>query len=427
MLTEQESVCGYRLNSYFIFKSGQTESQAGLTSFFAVGVFVDDTIWIGSSQAATQYILNVASKFFSYNDIFINNNKTVAIPINCWVSNPYLTVSGLPIFVTKKEESYCYLDIFLSSKGFLKLSLTESKLTSLVFFVNSLGILVQVRINSSNSFLAGMVCIFSGCDLSLGGFLTSIFHFWDGTSMSLVFDKHDYFKYVSFLWCYGVAFVDQLYDKHDRSLNSLRTSGIIAGAVVFFEDIDLGISVRVSGLVFFIIAELQAIALALKCIPSSCSVNLFLNSQTALNACKSKSVLAYPDFRNQYWVKCCHIFDVIHHKNLDVNWVKVKEHSEVSNNKYADVLTRAAAFSDWHLLHMIKKCFLRAGGIIVSGGLIQYDSSMPVLVSGLPVVLLAGVVRLLGVADVFGISFEFYKSCLFFLNTGDIVSVHIDV
>ncbi|KAG9296808.1 hypothetical protein G9A89_002205 [Geosiphon pyriformis] len=40
----QESVCGYKLNSYFISRTGRVESQAELTSFLAAGTFVDDTI-----------------------------------------------------------------------------------------------------------------------------------------------------------------------------------------------------------------------------------------------------------------------------------------------------------------------------------------------------------------------------------------------
>ncbi|KAG9284325.1 hypothetical protein G9A89_007480 [Geosiphon pyriformis] len=40
----QESVCGYRLNSHFISKTGQVDLQAGLTSFLTAGAFVDDTI-----------------------------------------------------------------------------------------------------------------------------------------------------------------------------------------------------------------------------------------------------------------------------------------------------------------------------------------------------------------------------------------------
>ncbi|KAG9293688.1 hypothetical protein G9A89_019025 [Geosiphon pyriformis] len=60
-IKRQENVCGYRLNSHFISKNGHLELVAELSSFFAAGAFVNDTIWIGSNQSATQHILNVAS------------------------------------------------------------------------------------------------------------------------------------------------------------------------------------------------------------------------------------------------------------------------------------------------------------------------------------------------------------------------------
>ncbi|KAG9294665.1 hypothetical protein G9A89_008144 [Geosiphon pyriformis] len=49
---------------------------------FVASAFVDNTIWIGNCQALTQYALNIVNEFFNVNNIFINNNKMVAIPIN---------------------------------------------------------------------------------------------------------------------------------------------------------------------------------------------------------------------------------------------------------------------------------------------------------------------------------------------------------
>ncbi|KAG9306593.1 hypothetical protein G9A89_004790 [Geosiphon pyriformis] len=60
-------------------------------------------------------------------------------------------------------------------------------------------------------------------------------------------------------------------------------------------------------------------------------------------------------------------------------------------------------------------------------GLILRDGSAPASVSGLPMVFLAGVVRLLGVAKAFGVGFGFHKFCSFFSGIGDPVSVHIGV
>ncbi|KAG9292783.1 hypothetical protein G9A89_006344 [Geosiphon pyriformis] len=227
----------------------------------------------------------------------------------------------------------------------------------------------------------------------------------------------------------------------DGSLSNLRTSGMMAGAAVFFKDIDLGLGVGVSGLVSSTIMELQTIALALKCIPSFYSVNLFLDSQVALNACKLESVL-----------------------NLDVNWIKVKGYSGVFNNKHANALAKAAVFFNRHLSYIISEQFFQANDVTVSvhvllafisvadskvaaqniasfvhdfcltfqddiwlictkhqtimekSGLILSDSSVSVSVSGLLVVFSAGVIRLLGIADVFGVSFGFCNVVLIDLN-----------
>ncbi|KAG9286594.1 hypothetical protein G9A89_005362 [Geosiphon pyriformis] len=535
----QESICGYRLISHFVSKTGRMESQAGLISFLAAGAFVDNTIWVGSSQAATQYIFNVASNFFRLNDISINNNKTVVIPINCQITAPYLTINGLPISITRRSEPHHYLGIFLSSEGLLKSSLVKahldvqfftnlvlrkvvldkqfaylvssvlfpivsyrtqfsyiplnmcnkwdalickglkskfglsldfpndalhhfslynlktfeqiqakSKSASVIAFANSFGVLghlfshkshnlqvlswrphhfllflVCVRVSLSNNFLAGVVHIFSGCNLSLSGFLDSAFCLWSDTSMSLVLGKAVFYKCVFSFMRYGIAFVEQLCDQNgvvfdwktfkrwkkldpcglisfwfdlsvhflggvaspsghspyesvcgssdihqslgfgvicnnllnvdaarlsvytDESLNNLGTVNMLAGAAVFFEDIDSGLGVGVSGLVSSTLAELQAIALALECVPSFYLIDLFLDSQAAIDACRSESLLVDPDFRNHCWIECCHITNVIHCKNLDVNWIKIKSHLGVSGNEHADALAKNTALS----------------------------------------------------------------------------------
>ncbi|KAG9288278.1 hypothetical protein G9A89_021309 [Geosiphon pyriformis] len=456
---KQEDVYGYRLNSHFVFKSGQAESQAKMTSFFAVDAFVNNTIWISSSQTTTQHILNVASEFFRFNNISINNNKTVVIPINCQVSNSYLTVSGSPIFVAKKKEPYHYLGIFLSFEGLSKPSLAKTHsdvwffvnlvlrkvisdkqfvyLVSVVFFpivsyrtqfsfvsisaksksaffvsfANLLGILGWLFFYRSHDlqvfswcpyyFLQFLVCVKVN---SLDNFLAGM----GSISMFFVLGKPNYFKYVSSLWYYRIIFMDQLHDKHgalsvhffggeaslsacspllnisfdifwsynfgvirvnllhvntvhlsvymDISLSSLRISGMMTGAAVFFEDIDLGLGIGVFGLVFSTIVKLQAIVLALECIPSFHFVNLFSDSQAALDVFKSKSVLAHLDFRNWCWVEHHHIANI-----------KIKDYSGVSNNEHANAFARAAAFFDRHLPHMVSEYFFQADGMTVFG------------------------------------------------------------
>ncbi|KAG9303974.1 hypothetical protein G9A89_005884 [Geosiphon pyriformis] len=326
----QADGCGYRFNSHVISGCGCAESQADVSSFFAADAFVDDTIWVDSSQSVTQHILNVVSEFFNINDILINNDKTVAIFINCDGMASSLLISRSPISIAKKEESHRYLGIYLLTEGLSKPSLAkthsdvrffsslvlkkaisnkqlsylvsvvlfpiigyrtqfsyilisscrmwntlicknlrsksglprdfpndaihypslyglktfeqvqaESKLASVVSFTNSVGILgrlfshqshdmqvlywhplhllqcpVRVKVNPLNNFLAGVVHIFSGCDLSLGGSLTSTFCHWGGTSMSLVLGELNYVKSDSLLWHYRIAFIDQLRDQN---------------------------------------------------------------------------------------------------------------------------------------------------------------------------------------------------------------------
>ncbi|KAG9288919.1 hypothetical protein G9A89_019541 [Geosiphon pyriformis] len=557
----QDSVYGYRLNSHFISRTGRVDSQAGLSLFLAAGAFVDDTIWVGSSQAATQCILDVASEFFRFNDISVNNDKTVAIPINCWVLDPYLTISGAPISIAKRGESYRYLGIFLSSEGLSKPSLAkaqadvwffvnlvlrkaisdkqcaylvsavffpiisyrtqfsfvsvgvcckwdalvckvlksksglpcdfpsdalyhpslynlktfeqiqaESKSVSVVAFANSTGVLgclfyyrshnlqilswhprhpllfpAHVGISPLDNFLAGVVRIFSGCDLSLEGPLACAFRHRCSTPMSLVLGKFCFFKYISSLRHYGIAFVEQLRDRNsdvfswgtfkrwkrldpcgpvpfwfnlsvrflgsvaplssssslvdghavsdihlshdfgvicntlptidaarlsvytDGSLFGLDTVDIRAGAAVFFEDINLGLGVGVSGLVSSTLTELQAIALALECVLFSRSIDLFSDSQAALDACRLESSLVCLDFRNRCWIERHYIAIVIRQKNLDVNWVKVKGYLGVSGNEHADALAKSAVLSAWHLPYLVSERFLYAGSTAVSG------------------------------------------------------------
>ncbi|KAG9292912.1 hypothetical protein G9A89_016274 [Geosiphon pyriformis] len=520
------------LSGVFNELTGQVKPQARLTSFLAAGAFVNDTIWVGSSQAAMQHIFNVASEFFRINDISINNDKTVVILINSQIANPSLTISGSPISIAKKGEPHQYLSIFLSSESLSTSSLAkahsdvwffvnlvlrktvldkqfaylasaillsiisyrtqfsfipvsvcnkwdsmvrrclksksrlplnfpnnavyhpslynfktfeqiqaESKSAAVLAFANSVGILgPHVYVSPSNNFLSGVVCIFFGCDLSLGTSLASTFRLRGGTPMSLVLGEPRFLKCVPSLKCYGIAFMEQFCDKHgvafswktfkhwkkldpyglvpvwfdisvqffgsivpsfvysfsvsdhaspniclshnfgivcdnlldidaavhlsvytNRSLSSLGTVGMKTGAAVFFENIDLGLGVKVSGLVSSMLMELQAIALALECVSSLCSVDLFSDSQAALDACRSESLLAQPDFRNCCWIERCHIANVICDKNLDVNWIKVKGHSSVPGNKHADLLAGITASSSWWLPHRVDKWFLRAG------------------------------------------------------------------
>ncbi|KAG9300292.1 hypothetical protein G9A89_011365 [Geosiphon pyriformis] len=272
----------------------------------------------------------------------------------------------------------------------------KSKSAAVLAFANSVGILghlffhrshdfqalswrfchpllfpVHIYVSPSNNFLSDVVCIFSGCDLSLDASLASTFCLRGGIPMSLVLGEPRFLKCVPLLKHYSITFVEQLCDKHgvafswktfkhwknwipvawflfvsdraspdicfsrnfgmvcnnlldidsavclsvytDGSLSGLGTVGMKAGAAVFFKDIDSGLGV--------------------KCVPFFHLVDLFSDSQTALDTCKSESLLAQPDFKNH-----C-----------------------VSGNDRADLLAGVAASSSWWLPHRVSEWFLKAG------------------------------------------------------------------
>ncbi|KAG9294181.1 hypothetical protein G9A89_021540 [Geosiphon pyriformis] len=153
----------------------------------------------------------------------------------------------------------------------------------------------------------------------------------------------------------------------DGSLKYLGTANCRTGAAIFFKNIDLVLGVGVQGLMLSTLVELQAIVLALECVSAVHSVNLFLDSQAALDACKSELSLVCPDFCNQCWVKHRHIWNVIHSKNLRVNWHKVKGHSGILGNDHTDSIADAVFLSEWYLLLCMGGHFLLVDGGIVFG------------------------------------------------------------
>ncbi|KAG9305279.1 hypothetical protein G9A89_007774 [Geosiphon pyriformis] len=112
----------------------------------------------------------------------------------------------------------------------------------------------------------------------------------------------------------------------------------MSGAAAYFLVTNISIGIRVLGLLFSTLTELQIIALALKCIPFSCAVILYSNSQSIIDACMTETSLAVSDFCNYCWIKRLHIANLIKNKNILVKWVKVKGHSGVLGNIRADKL-----------------------------------------------------------------------------------------
>ncbi|KAG9294215.1 hypothetical protein G9A89_021574 [Geosiphon pyriformis] len=153
----------------------------------------------------------------------------------------------------------------------------------------------------------------------------------------------------------------------DGSLRNAGSAEIASGAAAYFLVLDLSVGVAVHGLLLSIMAELQTVTLSLKCVPSSSTVVLHLDSQVAIDAYVSELSLACPDFCNQYWLKRCHIFNLIRDKDLVVSWVKMKSHSRVSGNKRADLAAWAASGFFFSLLTGVCKHFLVVESTAVSG------------------------------------------------------------
>ncbi|KAG9306459.1 hypothetical protein G9A89_003569 [Geosiphon pyriformis] len=359
--------------------------RSGLTSFLAVEVFVDDTIWI---------------------------DKTVAIPINMKVENPWLFISGAVISIAKKKKPHRYLDIFLSTNGFFIPSLakahsdvhqlqTENLLASVVGFANSGGILsrlfeyrvmdlqtvswmpqqplsflVKLSVNPINCFLASMTNMFASCGSSLVNNILNVFQSGVGVLVANVLGLLDhngmcftwstfcqwkrldpkgwvpgwFVSLVLFIFSGGLASIGALVyyfisDIHlcnfgfangclienrpgivsvytDGSVKGLGFAGTCGDTAAYFSDVDLSVEIRVYGLLSSTLVELQAIALALECISTSSSVMLFTDSQASLDMCASLVNSVGPNFCDKCWIEKEHIHITIASKKLLKKWYK---------------------------------------------------------------------------------------------------------
>ncbi|KAG9306161.1 hypothetical protein G9A89_016065 [Geosiphon pyriformis] len=295
----QESVCGYRLNSHFVSKNGYVESQAGLISFLAAETFVDDMIWIGTNRKESHQYLGI---FLSTEGLFKPS-----------LAKAHLDVKFFANLVLKKAISDKQFSYLVSSVLHPIQVQTEHKVASVICFANSVGVLGHLFAHRSHDLQ--VLCWHPNHPLS---FPT---HIGVGVSDNyLVTSEPMLFVFRIELLC---------------SLASLGMVGMQTDAAIFFDGVDLGLGVVVSGLVSFTMVKLQAIALA------------FEN----LNAC----------------------------------WFKVKEHSGVVVNECADALAVAASTSDLFLSSCLNEYYILAGGVAVSGNFRHFKvgSDSKVLVTSL--------------------------------------------
>ncbi|KAG9291372.1 hypothetical protein G9A89_003476 [Geosiphon pyriformis] len=466
---KHEQLCSYKLNSKFFTRTGRADPKGSRTFFFAAGAFVDNTIWVGNCLVATQCILNIVSEFFLINDIAINTNKTVVILINQRAREVFLSINGL----SKPSLAKAYSDIRFFSNIVLRKVVTEKQFLYLVSavlqliidkmlrkglklkanlpkdfpnealyhlelyglrtfkqmlaenilagLVHSLKVPINLLIDPTNCFLAGVTCVLKLCNLSLGGDLPDVFQAKNSIAVLDVLGLESYLCVAKFLRKYGIVFVHQLLDcqgacfeglgsvwfvllvefikgsnlsncvalsycsaladsscdfsyvnEHllnsdlssvtvytDGSIKDLGSLDACGGAAAYFLDANVSIGVKVDGLLFSTLVKLQVIALVLECAPVFQSVNLFIDSQTSLDLYKSNGGVFSPDFCDKYWIGKEHIHHVISKKGLSVTWNKVKSHFGVVGNKCADFYANAAVVSKFFLPLVVPYYFLK--------------------------------------------------------------------
>ncbi|KAG9287634.1 hypothetical protein G9A89_023984 [Geosiphon pyriformis] len=175
----------------------------------------------------------------------------------------------------------------------------------------------------------------------------------------------------------------------DGSLRCASSVEVVGRAAAYFLAVNADIGVKVAGLLSSTLTELQAVVLALKCVPSSCSVVLYLNSQFAINAYISKTSSTTPDFHNQCWIERLQIVNLLKGKNISI---KAKHKAEMEKT-----------------------------GLVGDNGVVSGLSSSVVSI------LLTGIVHMLGVIKSFAVRFDKCKLCCFFSGLDDNAFVIISV
>ncbi|KAG9284898.1 hypothetical protein G9A89_006276 [Geosiphon pyriformis] len=413
----QESLCGYQINTKFVAKTGRIENQGSLTSFLAASTFVDDIIWVGSSQAATQYILDTRLSKPSLAKMHIDVKFFVNLVLKKAISNKqffYLVLAVLqPIISYRTQFSFVSRNAlhysFLYSLRFFEQLQTEYKVASVLCFSNtnsilgylfnhksldlqvlswssihSLHCLIRLYVSLVNNFLAKVIKIFLDYDMSLGNLSTPISAvlgaslFYDISLSLRKFGRLDLRGSVphwfTLIWswnmdvcssgavsrlshCFFSANMRVVNVYTDRLLRDLGSCEIKCGAAAYFSDLDMSIGAKVGGLVSLTMAKLQAIALALECVLLNSSVVVYSNSQAALDTCVAESALMSLDFYNCCWIEWHGI---------------VKEHLGVVGNKYADKLAGLATSSSLALPVLVRERFIMATGEAVSGNVCHF-------------------------------------------------------
>ncbi|KAG9290290.1 hypothetical protein G9A89_022266 [Geosiphon pyriformis] len=253
-------IYGYRMEFRFFICTGKPDFRFSKVFFMAAGVFVNDTIWIGNSLAATQSILNIATGM-------INTLSSCGLFLGSSVTNMFCAGSGIAIADVLK------LDVYMKVNTFHKWKKLDPKRPTLGWFVSF------VEFIESGGLVGGSN---SSCLPSSKFFLYNTGYVRD---------------------CLRRVGSDVIFIYTDSSVRDFGFSGASGGAAAYFPSVDIGVDVRVLGLLSFTLAKMQTITLALDCVPSYSSVVLFTDSQASLNLCAMTLRSIRPDFRKKCWME----------------------------------------------------------------------------------------------------------------------------
>ncbi|KAG9299206.1 hypothetical protein G9A89_013854 [Geosiphon pyriformis] len=384
---------------------------ARLFSFFAAGAFIDDTIWVGSSQSTIQHILNVAdllkpSLAKANSDICFFTNLVLrkaildmqflylVLAVLHLIVNYRTQFSFIPVGVCNNDTIH-YL-FFYGLKSFLQVQ-SKSKIVFLISFVNSGGVLgrlffhrsynlqvlcwcsvyslsfsVCIHVSTSNNFLAGIVHILFNCNLSLGGSLTSSFWCCGGIPMS----------------AYGIAYMNQLRNSYGAWFKIFAT---FLNSMAF-SSACLLVSSGIGFLNIFNSGNFASVCNHLSWIGSD-SLSVYTDGSLKdldTVGCKAGAATFFKDINLSLGIGVLGIMSstmaelqaivlalecVLLSSSSELGLVYlnfrnqywVKSHFGILENKHANVIASAAFLSGWHLLFRLDEHFIMTDGIVISG------------------------------------------------------------
>ncbi|KAG9291333.1 hypothetical protein G9A89_003985 [Geosiphon pyriformis] len=328
---------------------------------------ISNELWKHDDNRVLRYLLKLLNAYCQENKIFFACSKfsilrgdNFSVLKDMSTQSPVFVVGSVVEDALKKSYEFCEFfainDISINNKKTVTIPINQD-------------------VKSCEQFLTGMVKIFLNNELSLANNLPSAFHGPGVFPISSVLGNALYFSSVCSLKHFGVAFVvpaessflfeldvldsvefsavqsslhkiwSSSFDVYtDSSLRDAETADVTSGAAAYFLSVNLSVDVRVCGLLSSTLFELQVVALVLECVPSSCAVTLYLDSQAAIDACVSEVSLAMSDFH-----------------------VKIKGHSGVVSNVEVNATASCAVCSKFSLPMGVHEHFLVAKATAVPG------------------------------------------------------------